>query len=355
MINSYKVDLPFRKKFVISHTSRLHSESVFTKIELEDGTFGWGEALPREYVTGETQDSVIKAIEKIYAPTIKKWDAKDYNELCKSIKALKIGKKSNCALCAVELALIDSFGKHFKKSASQVTGGTKRDQVVYSGAVSAEENKMQIFKMRLFGIKSAKVKVGTGDDIKRINTVRKLMGKKTEIHVDANCAWNVDEAIRHIEILKKMGVRSCEQPVKTLKEMNQVAKSVDIPLIADESLCNMEDATKLDRRVIFNIRISKCGGLIKSKEIYDYAKKKGIKCMLGCQVGESGILSAAGRHFACSHPDLIYVEGSYNRFLLKDDITKEDLTFRRDGIGKDIKGYGLGVETDENKLKRYVL
>ena len=49
-----------------------------------------------------------------------------------------------------------------------------------------------------------------------------------------------------------------------------------------------------------------------------FAKQHGIGCQLGCQVGETAILSAAGRHFAGSVADLRHVEGSYDRHLVRE-------------------------------------
>jgi muconate cycloisomerase len=73
------------------------------------------------------------------------------------------------------------------------------------------------------------------------------------------------------------------------------------------------------------------------------AKQFGINCHLGAQVGESGILSAAGRIFACINDPFKNYEGSDNMFLLKKDITKENLTVGLRGLGRLPLGLGLGI------------
>ncbi len=78
---------------------------------------------------------------------------------------------------------------------------------------------------------------------------------------------------------------------------------------------------------LFNIRLSKCGGYIPSLRLAQFAKQNKIGYQLGCQVGETAILSAAGRHFAGSVSDLVAVEGSYDRHLVKESLSQEDLTF----------------------------
>jgi L-alanine-DL-glutamate epimerase-like enolase superfamily enzyme len=112
-IECFKVNIPFKRKFVISHSARKHSESVFVNVALGNGILGWGESLPRPYVTGETQESVVKVLNKVYIPVVKKWDIKSYDEVINRLKALKTSRETNCALCALEIALLDALGKHF--------------------------------------------------------------------------------------------------------------------------------------------------------------------------------------------------------------------------------------------------
>jgi muconate cycloisomerase len=121
----------------------------------------------------------------------------------------------------------------------------------------------------------------------------------------------------------------------------------------DESLCGAVDA---ERAVaggwcdLFNLRLSKCGGFIPSLRLAQLAKKAGLGYQLGCQVGETGILSAAGRHFATSVGGIRYTEGSYDRHLVWEDLTEEDLTFARDGTAPMLVGSGLGVTVEEGHV-----
>jgi len=69
-----------------------------------------------------------------------------------------------------------------------------------------------------------------------------------------------------------------------------------------------------------------------------------------CQVGETAILSAAGRHFACSVKNIRYLEGSYDRHLVREWLSDEDITFRRGGRAPMLVGSGLGVSISPAKL-----
>ncbi|MBY0457804.1 MAG: dipeptide epimerase, partial [Gemmataceae bacterium] len=102
---------------------------------------------------------------------------------------------------------------------------------------------------------------------------------------------------------------------------------------------------------LFNLRLSKCGGFIPSLRLAQLARRHGLGYQLGCQVGETAILSAAGRHFATSVADLRYLEGSYDRHLVWESLSSEDLTFSRSGWAPALVGSGLGFTLDPARLE----
>jgi muconate cycloisomerase len=85
------------------------------------------------------------------------------------------------------------------------------------------------------------------------------------------------------------------------------------------------------------------------------AHSAGLGYQLGCQVGETGILSAAGRHFACSVGGIRYLEGSFDRFLVRERLTVEDLTFGFRGWAPELTKPGLGAEINRVALTRVTL
>jgi muconate cycloisomerase len=103
---------------------------------------------------------------------------------------------------------------------------------------------------------------------------------------------------------------------------------------------------------LFNLRLSKCGGFIPTLRLLARARNAGLGAQLGCQVGETGILSAAGRHFAQSVSGLEAVEGSFDRYLVGERLTREDLTFGWGGKAPPLVGPGLGIDVDEAALQR---
>jgi muconate cycloisomerase len=123
----------------------------------------------------------------------------------------------------------------------------------------------------------------------------------------------------------------------------------------DESLCSMVDARealRLGTCDLFNIRLSKCGGFIPSLRLAQFARQHGLGYQLGCQIGETALLSAAGRHFACSVRDICYLEGSYDNRLLRENLGARDITFGWGGWAPALTGPGLGIEVDPTALER---
>ena len=106
---------------------------------------------------------------------------------------------------------------------------------------------------------------------------------------------------------------------------------------------------------LFNLRLSKCGGFIPSLRLAQLARRHGLGYQLGCQVGETALLSAAGRQFACSVAGLRYLEGSYDRHLVREALGTEDITFRWGGWAPALPGPGLGVTLDPRALERVTI
>jgi muconate cycloisomerase len=85
--------------------------------------------------------------------------------------------------------------------------------------------------------------------------------------------------------------------------------------------------------------------------MFEIGQQRGIAAQLGCQVGETAILSAAGRQFAMSRK-LLYLEGSYSNYILKEDIVNEPVEFGPGGVALPLAGYGLGININEEVLQR---
>jgi muconate cycloisomerase len=207
---------------------------------------------------------------------------------------------------------------------------------------------------------SVKLKVGQSlaEDVEVLTVARSTLGEACSLRVDANCAWTADEALERLAAFAPFRLDGLEQPLAAadVDGMAWLTARSAVPIIADESLVSLNDAERLVATRachLFNIRISKCGGLLQSLRIADLGARAGIGCMLGAQVGETALLSAAGRHFGTRVLDVRHFEGSFGTLLLEQDVAEDALTFGRGGEAFAIEGPGLGVEVDEQRLRAF--
>jgi L-alanine-DL-glutamate epimerase-like enolase superfamily enzyme len=237
--------------------------------------------------------------------------------------------------------------------------------VRYSGAImSARGLKLRLaaWSMRIYRFQQVKIKVGIAghDDPSRLQTARRILGPKRDLRVDANEAWQPAECVERIRALEPHGITSVEQPVPHagVAGLAEIRKEIHTPIMLDESLCGMVDARcAVEQKTcdLFNLRLSKCGGFIPSLRLAQFAKANGLGCQLGCQVGETAILSAAGRHFAASVADLRYLEGSYDSHLVREALAVENMTFGWGGWAPTLIRPGLGVTIDPAALERVTI
>jgi len=364
----YKLRIPFHQAFRHAAQSREESDAVIVRIEDGAGQSGYGEALPRTYVTGESTASMIAHLKGKLAPKIFSqswtagWASFDLLNSCHADWTRSDQRAVtawNAAFCAVELALLDWSLRSLNCSLADFLPPV-RSEVVYSGVISSDnptEAATLAKRMVKFGLRQLKIKVGTADDYQRVAAVRQAVGNDTELRADANGAWSAAEAVAELKRLAPFNLQVIEQPVPAsdLAGMRKVRQETSVAVMADESLVTIEQARRLIEEHAcdyFNIRLSKCGGVTGSLAIAKLAAQAGIKIQVGAQVGETAILSAAGRTFAAHLSELAYVEGSFGTWLLSEDIAFEDVSFGYAGSAPLLKGRGLSVTVKEETLER---
>jgi len=367
--------IPLRKPIRHASHTRTETDNLVARCVLEDGTQGFGEGVPREYVTGETIDSAL-ALLKRSELAAQLEPCRDFSAAAALAERLRLAPipgddracQGNAARCAVELALLDAYGRHFQEPLSAVTRLLAPDRyqlqpwVRYSGAItSAQGFKLWLasWKMRLYRFHHLKVKVGIDgqDDVCRLKTIRRVVFRKVDLRIDANEAWTPANVRQRIEELKPFNISAVEQPVPhgDVEALAEVRRQLGVPIMHDESLCGMVDAERAVEKQtcdLFNLRLSKCGGFIPCLRLAQFAARHNLGYQLGCQVGETAILSAAGRHFAASVAGIRYAEGSYDRHLVREALGTCDQSFGWGGWAPALPGPGLGVGIDRAALQR---
>jgi L-alanine-DL-glutamate epimerase-like enolase superfamily enzyme len=347
----------------IKHNLATHqgSDNLVLGVTTEDAVKGYGEGIPRGFVTGEVLDNSLSFLTEVLAPAILTREFHSPPALHQALEDLyrqSQAERYPAAFCAMEMALLDAAGLTWKVPVSQLLGLKLRNHLEYSAVIPmmSPEKMRHLFKLvKKIGMRFVKLKVGTDSDLENLRLTRDQLGFDVDIRVDANSAWTPSEAIARLREMLPYHISAVEQPVakSDFAGLKQVSEAVPIPVIADESLCNEADARRLiELRAcqVFNIRLSKCGGLGTAIRIRKMAEKAGILCQVGCHVGETSILAAAGRHFALTVPQLSYVEGSFSPYILLRDVVVQPVVFNGGGIAYELPGPGLGMEVLEPSL-----
>lgn len=371
----YRVRMPLRIAFSHARASRAHADNIVVEAVADSGARGFGEGVPREYVTGETPESAAEYLRSLdYSFLAAGWGS--MAEAAAALRAWETAEEGRgeifpgAARCALSLALLDAAGREWGcgaeaaaaslfPAAAPGAAGRVRYSAVCSGA-GVRGAAFSCAKFRLYGFGAVKLKVGWGEerDVALMRTARRVLGRGVDLRVDANGVWGFDAARRLIPRLAEFGVSSVEEPLAPGERdrLPELRKETGVPVMLDESFRSRADLARLSASGacdLLNIRLSKCGGLFASLARAEEARAAGLGFQMGCQVGESGILSAAGRHFAFLAPDARHLEGSYDRHLLAENLTREDITFGYGGSAPRLTGPGLGVTVDRSALDRY--
>lgn len=381
-LEAFDVAVGLRKPIRHASHVRHQNDTLIVRCELDDGSVGWGEGLPRPYVTGESigsawlhlaQTDFSQLADPGFAEPLEAVAALGSFQLADVEPDSDVSVREcfgNSVRCAIELSLLDACCRSVNCSMSDLLRSLPEAEKIraeiegvrYSGVVTAAKSAIgqyrSALRMRLFGFHHVKVKVSANaaDDSVLLNRVRRVMGKRVDVRVDANESWRGEDVVSRLANLQRFDISCLEQPVSHAEVgvLAEVRRQIQIPLMLDESLCCHEDATRAiadGTCDLFNLRVSKCGGLVSCVRLAALAAEHGLGYQLGCLVGETGILSAAGRHFACSISDIRYLEGSYDRFIVRDAMTVADMTFGYGGRARSLSGIGLGVDVSTKKIR----
>ena len=348
---------PIRHNLVTHHGS----ENLVVKVTADSPQPGYGEGVPRSFVTGETLPSSLAFLMGTLAPAIVGKEFASPPQLLEALTELfrqTAGERHPGAFCALETALLDTAGQAWDLPLQAFFGPKGDAPLIYSAVIPMGTPEMMAQFLHLVKkqqMSFLKLKVGSPEDLEYLRLAREILGWQVDIRVDANCAWSATEAVQRLREMQPYRISAVEQPVAKddLEGLRAVGAEAGLPVIADESLCHEGDAQRLiDLKAcqIFNIRLSKCGGPGAAARIRRMVAAAGLRYQLGCHVGETSILSAAGRHFAVGVPAPAYLEGSFSPFLFAREPVAQSVVFGPGGAALPLPGPGLGIEVLEAAL-----
>lgn len=289
---------------------------IVVKIVSDTGEIGYGEAAPTAVITGETKESIKSAILNYIKPAIIGMEIDDLESIMEKLNSCIM--KNTSAKAAVDMAIYDLYAKKLNSPLYKILGGY-RNEITTDITISVNEIDQMVhdsIKAVNEGFNILKIKVGKDGekDIKRIAEIRKAVGKKVSLRVDANQGWTSKQAVKIISALedKDLNINLVEQPVKywDLEGMKYVTQNTYTKILADESVFSAQDAVKIiqERAAdLINIKLMKTGGIYNALKICDIAEIYGIECMIGCML-ESKISVSAAAHLGAARKIITMVD-----------------------------------------------
>lgn len=195
------------------------------------------------------------------------------------------------ARCALDMALHDYLAVRQGIPLHDLLGIPRPEPVLTALTIPmAAPREMAAMAARAGAFPILKLKVGSDDDIDRVAAVRQAR-PDARLLVDANAGWSAAAAVRHIRRLEAFDLEMVEQPVARddLAGLAYVQRHVGVPVIADESICTLEDLHQLAALGIraVNLKLMKIGGLSPCLDIIRQARALGVRIMLGCMIETS--------------------------------------------------------------------
>lgn len=352
-----ELTIPFKVAFRHASAQRAETSSVWVEAVSAEGHTGCGESCPRPYVTGETTASAQAFIAGHEA---------EVREAIEDVDSLRVWVEAHrsdidrhpAAWCALELALLDLFGKIRHRPVEAVlslpalTGTFHYTGIL--GDASPDAFGAMAARYWQLGFRDYKVKL-SGDlarDRDKLRVFDRWQGETLRLRADANNLWHsADEALFALEALA-WPFFAVEEPIAKghYGALAIIAARRGCRIVLDESLAIVEQLDQLSQpasRWLINVRVSKMGGLLRSLRFVDLARARGLGLIIGAHVGETSLLTRAALPVARAAGDtLVAQEGAFGTHLLDRDVCDPPLMFGAagalDASHPVLSGDGLG-------------
>jgi len=320
-------ELKLKETFSISRSSIDTKKVVYVRIDE-----GIGEASPSTYY-GENEGTVKAALE-LFRNEL----GDDPLEIESILEKINSRIASNfSAKAGIDLALHDLIGKRLNLPVHKLLGITKKE-IETSYTIGLDTiRRMQEKVKEASGFLVYKAKVGVENDIQMVESIREVTDAK--IRLDANCGWDLKEALKKVKVFEKLDIELLEQPIPpgNLEDLRIIRENTDIPIFADEWLMISKDIPQyMGKADGINIKLMKCGGIREALRMIHTARACNLKVMLGCMIESSVGISAAAQ----IAPLVDYVDLDGNLLISNDPYSGLKLKEGR-WILNDLPGLGL--------------
>jgi o-succinylbenzoate synthase len=251
---------------------------------------------------------------------------------------------------AVQTALLDLEARRRGCSLAAVLGATDPCLPMPLSALVGDDEPVamarEAARLARRGIACFKLKVGRAnlaDDVARVAAVRKAIGSDAKLRLDANGAWNLDDAKRALDILAPAQAEFIEEPLRDASEIPLLSSPT--PFALDESVGDIEQFERAISRGGFRVlvlKLERVGGPLAALAMAERAERVGLDVVFTDSI-ESAVGRAATAHVAAAAYESRGVDpvavGLGGLFLLDDGGTPEGEIL--------VYGPGLGIDIDE--------
>jgi len=359
-ILAYRVELPLHETTYkwSGGKSVTVFDSTIVAVETDAGITGYGEVCPLGPFYLPAYAEGVRAGLKELGPHLIGCDPREVGKLNNLMDSALKGHPY--VKSGIDIACWDVLGKVCGLPVCVLMGGRYGENIRLYRAISQEspeEMAANVAKYRAQGYSRFQLKVG-GDpdvDIERIHAVAAQMKVGERLVADANTGWTQHEAVRVVRAVRDLDVY-IEQPCLTYEECLAVRRSTDHPFVLDENIDSLEVLLRAKSDLamdLVNLKISKLGGLTKTKQARDLCISMGIAMTLEDSWG-GDITTAAIAHLAHSTPEEFrFTSTDFNSYVTVSHA--EHAPQRENGFMKAGTAPGLGIEPRMNVMGRPVL
>ncbi|WP_036382554.1 mandelate racemase/muconate lactonizing enzyme family protein [Muricauda sp. MAR_2010_75] len=342
-----RLELELLIPYTIAYEEISKATNFILKIETDGPIVGFGCAAPDITVTHESPEDVEHDIQNSIIPILKGKNPFMVSQILEELSH-QLPQKSS-ALAMVDMALLDISAKKMQVPLYQFLGGYRHEIAtsITIGILPLEETLKLTEEYVRQGFFILKIKGGLSleEDIEKLQKIREQF-PKIQLRFDGNQGYSVDETVAFDNAVKDVNIEILEQPTKPLldKYLGEVKNTLDLPIMADESLKSVKDAFRLakNQRIdMVNIKLMKVGGIHEGMRVNTIAKAAHLEAMVGC-LDECSLGISAGLHFALSRSNVKYADLDGHLEFKNDPFS--DLLQLKNGILKPSKNYGLGLK-----------
>jgi L-alanine-DL-glutamate epimerase-like enolase superfamily enzyme len=351
-IETFPLNVQLKSPFTTS-TSNLHAiNNVAIRLDLGDGSSGWGEIPILPPTTHEDQKTAINALEE-YRDHLLGQNASEWRRITAELQE-RISPFASVR-AGLEMALFDALSHSWKIPLFIFFGGyqdkVKTDITIpICPAKTAEKLAKQY---RLTGFETIKTKIGLDmtEDIDRVLAIHRGH-PDCRLVLDANEGYSVNQTLEMLSELRTAGIHPAllEQPVprEDWEGLGRISREAKVIVAADESCRNARDAIRIGSENlahVINIKLAKCG-IIHALEIYNIARAYGLGLMIGGMV-ETRLAMGFSAHFAAGLGGFEWIDLD-TPLLLASDPVKGGYTVKGAEYNLDTGSYGHGGELMED-------